>query len=411
MSRRIQLNSNRTIDLELNSNRIETGYTASSNLPFASIPTAHMFVVEGRGSWGFDGEIPHWDGEWTNPRIVPRKELGFMPNTDVFNYGSGVFEGGKDIQIGPDLHTWRYDMNAERLVRSGASIMLPCPSPEAQIDFTEALLDIDRLYFPLQENGTTIDGSSGYIRPLLIGIEEKLGVKAGSSAMYIVYLQKGGAYFDKPVTLWLQDESPRGPGMSKAKLGGNYAQHVKNKSIAGLYGAQEVLYLDTTFRYLRETGASNIFVDFDSQIIFPPFGDGVLDSNTTKTFSSLSTQLVSRGVHIQNQREISLEELIHGIASGEVTGMGAVGNAAAVSPVTNLVIKKDSNLYLMFLRTFRSMERDGRVTPGPFNTVNIQLGDGNPSPSTLEMKKLLTGMQTGIIPAPEGWLKKVPRRL
>jgi len=39
------------------------------------------------------------------------------------------------------------------------------------------------------------------------------------------------------------------------------------------------------------------------------------------------------------------------------------------------------------------------------------LGDGIPSPSVMEMKNLLVGMQTGIIPAPEGWLKKVPRRL
>ncbi len=401
----------KTIDIQLNPDRIKDKYTTSQTLPFASIPTAHMFVAEGRGSWVLHGETPYWDGEWINPRIVPRQELHLKPNTDVINYGESVFEGAKDVLIDQDLHTWRYNMNAKRLVRSSNSVMLPCPSSEDQVVFTEALLDIDRLYFPLQENGEPIKGSSGYIRPLVIGTEEKLGINAGSSAMYIIYLQKGGAYFTQPVCLWLQDNSPRGPGMSKAKLGGNYAQHVQNKFIAGAYGAHEVLYLDTTFTNLRETGASNIFVDFDTDIVFPPFGDGVLDSNTTKTFYDLSSELESRGVYIRPQCEISLEELIDGIASGEVKGMGAVGNAAVVSPVVSLVVKKDSGIYKNHQRDFELMRRDGITTPGPFDTINIRLGDGIPSPSVMEMKNLLVGMQTGIIPAPEGWLKKVPRRL
>ena len=220
----------------------------------------------------------------------------------------------------------------------------------------------------------------------------------------------GGPYFTEPVKLWLQDEFHRGSNAGEAKLGGNNAFHVLPKAIGTSFGANEVLYLNQSNKFLRETGASNIFVDKDWKVTFPPFGDGVLDSNTVKTFNELQTNLSYQGVNIEPQREFSLEELVFGLASGEVTGMGCVGNAAGVSPVNGLIVKKDSLIHDRYVSTFSCMRRDGKVIDKG-ETIEIIVGNGEPSEATKTMRSTLTGMQRGTLPAPEGWLKKVERNV
>ena len=287
--------------------------------------------------------------------------------------------------------------------------MLPSPSVEQQLEGYQALLDIDRNYFPEFENGSPIDGASCYIRPILIGTERKLGVKHGSLARFAIYIKMGGPYFNGSVKLWLQDEFHRGKNSGEAKLGGNYAMHVLPKAIGTSIGANEVLYLDYTNRFLRETGASNIFVDKNCKVTFPPFGDGVLDSNTVKTFIELKVPLEWKGVILENQREFSLDELIFGLASGEVTGMGCVGNAASVSPVSGLIVKKNSLIHDKYISTFSNMRRDGKIIDKP-ETIELIIGNGQPSEASKTMYHTISSMQRGIISAPEGWLNKVERR-
>ncbi|PIN87474.1 hypothetical protein COV12_03720 [Candidatus Woesearchaeota archaeon CG10_big_fil_rev_8_21_14_0_10_32_24] len=391
--------------IRLNSNRITERYQTDSTPLFGSIPTAHMFVMDGIGKW----DSPYkWVGAWDEGKIIPFQEFNLTPDSDIFNYGAGLFEGGKFNKIDGKLYIWRPEMNAARMKRGANRIMLPSPSVEAQLAGYKTLIDIDRLYFPELKDGSPINGASGYIRPILIGTEKKLGVKYGALARFAIYIKMGGPYFTDSIKLWLQDEYHRGINAGEAKLGGNYAMHVFPKAIGTSLGANEVLYLDYTKRFLRETGASNIFVDKNWKITFPPFGDGVLDSNTVKTFLELRDYLAHEGVMIENQREFSLEELIDGIASNEVTGMGCVGNAACVSPVKGLIIKKNSILHDKYVPTFSSMRRDGKIIDSP-DSIELIIGNGQPSKASKTMYHTISGMQRGTIPAPEGWLKKIER--
>ncbi len=390
------------MNIELNPDRIKTRYTTSAAPAFGSITSAHMFIMDAVGKWT---SPVNWEGEWTSPRIVPFQNFNLMPDSDIFNYGTSLFEGGKANEIDGDLYLWRPEMNAERMQRGASRIMLPCPSIDDQIAGMEALLDIDRLYVPKKEDGSDFAETPTYIRPILIGTERKLGVKHGSLARYVIYVKMGGSYFKDPVKLWLQDEFHRGSNAGDAKMGGNYAMHVLPKAIASTLGAHEVLYLDHSNQYLRETGASNIFVDSLGGVMFPNFGDGVLDSNTVKTFLELKKHLARDKVKIQ-QRDLGLYELLKGIDSGLVKGIGAVGNAACVSPVVGLVVKKDSGIYRTYRTIFDDMRRQGKIAEDE-RTIEIHVN--GPSKSTMTMQNTLIGMQTGRISAPKGWLRKVER--
>ena len=388
-------------------------YIVTTAPKFGTISTDHMVLLDGVGIWQTHQD---WEGSWEDAKIVPYRKLNLTPDADVFNYGAQLFEGAKAMMIEGELYLWRPEMNTERLQRGGARCMIPCPSTEQQLTSIEALIDADRLWTPVTEDRNPVEGASVYIRPVLIGTEAKLGVNAGGRGRFVVYLKMGGPYFSGPAKLWLQDEHHRGCNAGDAKLGGNYAYHVKWKAESKVYGANEVLYLDMTKRFLRETGVANIFVERSGRVTSPPFGDGVLDSNTTKSFLTLSEKDLLGGVQVR-QREIGLEELVDGIASGEITGMGMVGNAAVVSPVAGLIIKENSEIYRRFAPAFNAMIKDGRAYKEERGTgkarttiVEIKIGDGNPSEASLIMFNTLAGIQTGRITTPdENWLRKVER--
>ncbi len=404
--------------------RREPNYHSSPNIDFASIQTDHMLLMRGNGTWKMPSQWEghfDWEGNWRTPKIVPFGPLEHHPDMLADNYGAAQFEGGKALMIDGELYTWRLELNGERSVVGGQRLLLAVPPVEEQLEGIHALLDVDRLFYPVDEQGKGIEGASCYIRPLYAVSTRHLGVQAGGDAECITYLRMGGPYFKGNLRLWLQDEYHRAEDAGDAKARGNYAYHLLPKAIAvNILKAQEVLYLDQGDRYIRETGASNVFIDRNGKIIFPPFADGVLESNTTKTFYDLKEPLGKKGITLRRQREITLDELLEGIASGDVTGMGAVGNAAVVSPVTELVIatrdyRKDRQrtrrlpLYKRYEAILRLMKNDGKARDGEDGSIVVTFGNGQPSEASREMYNLLWGMQTGVIPAPEGWLKKVER--
>jgi branched-chain amino acid aminotransferase len=83
------------------------------------------------------------------------------------------------------------------------------------------------------------------------------------------------------------------------------------------------------------------------------------------------------------QERISLLHFVAGIASGRITEAGGLGTAAVVSPVGSYVFD---------------------------NGDRLTVGDGNVGQVTRRMYDLLTGIQTGKLEAPPGWLRKVERR-
>ncbi|GIU48449.1 branched-chain amino acid aminotransferase [Shewanella algidipiscicola] len=343
-------------------------FEPETNVGFGNLRTDHMFLMDYR------------DGEWRDPRIVPYGPFEVAPGAIALHYGQSVFEGAKAFmhQDG-EIYTFRLDKNAERLNTSADILCIPALPEAMQLAGINALIDVDRLWFPMQE------GACLYIRPFIFATEDRLSVSPSQQYTFCVMLSPSGAYyadgFDKAIRLLISKRFHRavsgGTGASKAA--GNYAASLKAGKAAAEYGAAQVLYLDANNQQIEEVGAMNHFhVLKDGTIIIPKFTDTILKSITSQSILDLGEQL---GCEVR-QETVMLDKFIHDIESGEIIEAGGFGTAAVVSPVGSYIFE------------------DNRV---------VTVGNGEVGEHTRRIYQVLTDIQKGLRPAPSGWLGRVER--
>jgi len=357
-------------DLKHSPQRRNEQFIPDKALPFGKLRTDHMFVMN------YDGE------SWVNPRIVPYGDLSIPPGAVCLNYGQGIFEGAKAFKH-PDeeMYTFRINENAKRMNISAEIMCIPQIPEEDQIEGIHSLIDVDRLWFPEKQNGASM-----YIRPLIVGTEDGLGVKPSKTYTFCVFLSPSGPYyaegFTKPIKLLITKKYHRAvPGGSgSAKAAGNYGASLRVGRFAQSFGAAQTLYLDTTNTYIEEAGAMNHFhVTADGTIIIPEFTDTILESITAKSVLDL-------GEHLKvgaRQERIALDDFVLKIKDMEIMEAGGLGTAAVVTAVGGYIFE------------------DGR---------ELQVGQGDIGEITRRIYETITGIQTGILNGPEGWMQRVERK-
>ena len=358
-------------ELKPHDQRRSSPFRPRGPLSFGQLRTDHMFLME------------YSDGEWTNPRIVPYGPLSLAPGAVVLHYSQEIFEGAKAfLHDDGELYAFRIDKNAARMNRSAGGLCMPVIPEADQVEAILALLDVERLWAPEQE------GASLYIRPFLIGTQDALGVKSSTDFLYCVFLSPSGPYypagFQEPVKLLITKRFHRAaPGGTGAlKTGGNYAASLRAGQVAHEQGASQVLYLDTSDRYVEEAGAMNHFhVTRDGSLVIPTFTDTILRSVTSESVLELGAREL--GVEARQER-VELAPFLAGVEDGSIAEAGGFGTAAVVSAVGAYVFD------------------DGR---------ELKVGDGRIGPTTRRVYETLSGIQRGLRPAPEGWLFRAPRRL
>jgi branched-chain amino acid aminotransferase len=355
--------------LKPRSQRRTTPFRPRGVLSFGQLRTDHMFLMDYQG------------GKWVDPRIVPYGPLPLPPGAVVLHYAQEIFEGAKAF-LHPDgeIHAFRIDKNAARMNRSAAGVCMPALPEGEQVQAMLALLDVERLWCPDQE------GASLYIRPFMIATQDSLGVKPSDRYLYCVFLSPSGPYypagFTEPVKLLISRRFHRAaPGGTGAfKTGGNYAASLMAGEMAHRHGASQVLYLDVTDRWVEEAGSMNHFhVTRDGRLVIPSFTDTILRSVTSESVMELGKEEL--GVEVRQER-VELEPFLAGLRDGSVTEAGGLGTAAVVSAVGAYVFE------------------DG---------TEVQVGDGRIGPRASRIYEVISGMQRGQRPAPEGWLFQVPR--
>jgi len=353
------------VDLKPHFQRRTTPYHPTE---FGRLRSDHMFLMD------YD------EGNWHHPRIVPYGPLSLYPGAKILNYGQGIFEGQKAFRHDDgELYLFRADEHAQRLNQSAAKMCLPPLLENDQLQALETLLDIDRHCTPTQED------SCLYIRPLLFGNEDALGVNPSKSYLYCLFFSPSGSYYDhsKALRLFLTKKFHRAApgGSGQAKAAGNYGGSLYALQRAHELGAFQVLYLDVNNQRIEETGASNHFhVNQRDGVILPRFTDTILESITARSIMSLEGRL---GIAIQPE-SIGTDAFIADIKRKYIREAGVLGTAMVVGGVGEYVF--DS----------------GKV---------LSVGDGRVGPITQKIYTLLRNIQTGKEEAPEGWLKKVPRLL
>ncbi|MCP3031923.1 branched-chain amino acid aminotransferase [Halobacillus sp. A1] len=305
--------------LEIVKNNQQKPKPESDQIPFGSVFTDHMFVMD------YDSEKG-----WYDPRIVPYEPLTLDPAAMIFHYGQTVFEGLKAYRgEGDRILLFRPEQNFARLNRSSERLSIPPINEEELMDHLRELISLEKDWVP-ETKGTSL-----YIRPFIIATEPNLAVAPSKTYKLMIILSPVGSYFTgglRPVTINVEDQFTRAVkgGTGMAKTAGNYSAAYQAQAKASQEGGAEVLWLDgVEKRFIEEVGSMNIFFKINGEVITPELSGSILKGITRMSIIEL---LNDWGFHV-TERKISIDELYQAYEEGTVEEVFGTGTAAVISPV------------------------------------------------------------------------------
>jgi branched-chain amino acid aminotransferase len=293
--------------------------TDESNLGFGRFFSDHFFATE------FDRE-----NGWRLTRIEPTRPLAIEPAAICLHYGQEVFEGLKAYRGKDDgIYLFRWQMNAQRLQRSCARLMMECVPEPFFGRAVKSLVLLDQEWIPKNPE------CSLYIRPTLIATDPFLGVRPSDEYAFYVIVGPVGAYYPEgfnPISIWVSEEDVRAVkgGLGEAKTAANYAHSLCAQQKAAKLGYSQVLWLDAIeHRWVEEVGTMNIFFRIGDELITPPLAGTILPGVTR---DSVITICEHWGIKV-TERMISIQEVIESSKTGELKEVFGTGTAAVISPV------------------------------------------------------------------------------
>lgn len=335
------------------------------NLVFGTVFTDYMFTMDYTSGKG-----------WIDARIEPYQEFLISPAAMVFHYGQEMFEGLKAYKTeAGDIQLFRPDMNAKRANMSNRRLCIPEINEDDFIQAVKAVVAANKDWVPDKE-GTTL-----YIRPFIIAMDPFLGVRPANHYRFMIICSPVGTYYPEginPIKIYIEDEYVRAVkgGIGEAKTGGNYVASMASQVKAHETGYSQVLWLDGVHRkYIEEVGAMNIFFKIDGILVTPKLNGSILHGVTRDSVLQLC-----RLWNVPTcERKISIDEIYEASQSGKLEEVFGTGTAAVISPV-------------------------GRLLWGDKDMV---VNDGKIGELSQKVYDALTGIQSGKIEGPKGWVVKV----
>jgi len=308
--------------------------------------------------------ISHYtDGQWSAIELKPSDSLSLHPANHVLHYSSSCFEGLKAYrQNNGEVHIFRLDMHIKRMQNSARLLHLPIPDA--------ALLET-LIVSVIKEQQDLIPEFPGslYLRPTLIGIDEKIGSagKGSDDAILFILASPVGDYFgggDKALRLMVDDKNMRTtPTFGEVKTGGNYAAAVRFIAQARAeYDCDQVLFCPDG--NVQETGAANFFLIKDNNLITKPLDGSILPGITRDSLLILGREL---GYNVE-ERDFTVTELLAAAPNAEcalsgtaavLTGVGELVHEGQIYPVGNTKVGEHTKRLRDTLLTMQSGQKTG----------------------------------------------------
>ena len=312
------------------------------------------------------------DGQWDNGALVEDNVLHISEASTALHYGQQAFEGLKAYRCQDgSINLFRPDQNAARFARSCTRLLMP-EFPQER--FVEAIKEVVRANADwIPPYGT---GGSLYIRPLMIGVGDTIGVTPAPEYIFTIFVMPVGAYFKgglTPTSFVVSEYDRAAPvGTGAAKVGGNYAASLLPGKEAKKRQFSDCIYLDPlTHTKIEEVGAANFFgITKDNQFI-TPYSPSILPSITKYSLLWLAEHRLGMTV---KEADVYVDRL------DEFAEAGACGTAAVISPIAG--IQNGDDYHVFYSET--------------------EVG-----PVTRRLYDELVGIQYGDVEAPEGWIQKV----
>ncbi|MFL4358017.1 branched-chain amino acid aminotransferase [Streptococcus uberis] len=313
------------------------------------------------------------DGQWDNGQLSEDATLHISEASPALHYGQQAFEGLKAYRTKDgSIQLFRPDRNAARLQATADRLLMPQVPTEQFIDAVKQVVKANEDYVPPYGTGATL-----YLRPLLIGVGDIIGVKPANEYIFTVFAMPVGAYFKGglvPTNFIVSEDYDRAApyGTGAAKVGGNYAGSLLPGKQAKSKGYSDVIYLDpATHTKIEEVGAANFFgITADNEFV-TPLSPSILPSITKYSLLELAEKRLGMTVI---EGDVPIAELDRFVEAG------ACGTAAVISPIAGIQFKDKRHVF--------------------YSETEV-------GPVTRRLYDELVGIQFGDIEAPEGWIVKV----
>ena len=332
-----------------------------SNLGFSYIKTPWRFLA----TWK--------DGSWNEGELTEDNYLHIHEGSTALHYGQQCFEGLKAYRRKDGgINLFRPDENSKRMNRSAYRLRMPEVPEDFFLDAVKQVVKANQEYVPPYGSGATL-----YIRPLLIGVGENIGVSPAPEYIFTVFCMPVGPYFKgglTPSNFIVSDYDRAAPnGTGAAKVGGNYAASLLPGYEAHQRKFSDCIYLDPeTHTKIEEVGSANFFgITADNEFVTPK-SPSILPSITK--YSLLHLAQHSLGL-TPVEGDVYLNELDRFVEAG------ACGTAAVISPIGGIQNGEDFHVF--------------------YSETEV-------GPQTKALYDQLTGIQFGDIAAPTGWIFDVP---
>ncbi len=334
-------------------------------LPFGKVFTDHMFLMDYDAGEG-----------WHDPRVVPYAPISLELGAVVFHYGQEIFEGMKAYRTAEGkVQMFRPIENIHRMNDSADRLCIPRVPEDLFMDALKTLITVEQDWVPAEE------GTSLYIRPMIIATESFLGVHASSKYLFAIICCVVDKYYQEglnPVRILVEDTDVRAVrgGTGYTKCGANYAISLRAGEVAAEKGFSQVLWLDGVHRkYINEVGAMNVMFKINGKIVTPELDGSILPGVTRKSCIEI---LKSWGYEVE-ERQLSIDELIEAAKSGALEEAWGTGTAAVISPIGELNYMNEA-----------------------YVVANNQIGE-----LSQKLYDTITGIQWGTMADPYGWVEPV----
>ena len=315
------------------------------------------------------------NGEWSAGSLISDEQIVIHEGAPSLHYAQQCFEGMKaQTTADGSVCLFRPALNWQRMNATAPRLLIP-PVPEEL--FLNAIEETIRANYPwIPPYGS---GAALYVRPMLIGVGENLGLKPAEKYEFRVFVSPVGPYYKNSgmavISLAVSKFDRAAPnGTGKYKAGANYAGGLLATLNAQDLGANEALYLDSAQnRYIDEAGSANIVIFTKDEKLITPSSEAILPSITRRSVMELAESELSLPTEA---RPIELRAEFANFQE-----MAACGTAAVIAPVGKIWF--DNDWHTVF---------QGGESVGPIMS---------------ELYELLVGIQRGEKEDKFGWLYNI----
>lgn len=289
------------------------------NVPFGKYFTDHIL------------EADYEDGEWKTVEIKPYQPLSLAPSCAVLHYGQAIFEGIKAYKNREGQpYIFRPADNFKRFNASARRMEMPEVPEEIFMEGMKDLVKLDAGWIPDKPD------HSLYIRPLMFGCDEAIGVKPCSKYKFLILLSPTGPYYAAPMRIYVEEKYVRAVpgGVGFAKNAGNYGAAMYPTAEAKRKGYDQVLWTDAfEHKYVQECGTMNVFFIIGDKAITPGLEEGTILAGVTR--DSVITLLREKGLGVE-ERKLSIDEIEQAYKEGRLLEIFGTGTAATISRIREL---------------------------------------------------------------------------